>query len=156
MIYFLSLGSNIDPQKNIPASVAFLRKKFRVLAVSSVYETEPVGTASSGKFWNLAVQFDSDLEEDVLAVILRQMEEMLGRRRSISDKFAPRTIDMDLLPQPDYQHQAFIMVPLAEIAPQEKDPETGKTFEQLAEVLRKKEAGKFRKIETVKEQKPHI
>lgn len=146
MIFFLSLGSNIDPEENIPACLDLLKKEFSIQKVSSVYETEPVGPAGNQKFWNLALSLESDLARKVLTANLRRIEETLGRKRNPVDKFAPRTIDIDLLPQPDYQHQAFIMIPLAEIAPSEKDPETGKFFKELAKVLRHKEVGKLRKV----------
>lgn len=146
MIFFLSLGSNIDPEKNIPACLDLLKKNFRIRKISSIYETEPAGPAGNQKFWNLALSLESDLAREVLTANLRRIEETLGRKRNPADKFAPRTIDIDLLPQPDYQHQAFVIIPLAGIAPREKDPETGKTFEELAAVLREKESEKFRKI----------
>ncbi|MBI3314042.1 MAG: 2-amino-4-hydroxy-6-hydroxymethyldihydropteridine diphosphokinase [Candidatus Omnitrophica bacterium] len=147
MIFFLSLGSNIEPEKNIPRSLELLKKQLQVEKISSVYETEPVGPAGDKKFWNLALSIRSDDDRKTFGSNLRKLEEALGRKRDPVNKFLPRTIDIDLLPQPDYQNQAFIMIPLAEIAPRQKDPETGKTFEELAEVLRLKEMGRLQKID---------
>lgn len=130
--YFLSAGSNIDPQKYIPLSIETLKKNFSVVKISTVYETSPVGPAT-GKFWNYAAEIDFSGNRELLSEKIREVESRLGRKRDPQNKFAPRCIDLDILPQPDYQKQAFIMVPLAEIAPEEKDPETGRTFGELAE-----------------------
>ncbi len=132
MRFFLSAGSNIYPQKHIPASIEVLRNDFQVIKISSVYETDPVGAAGPQKFWNYAaeIEFEGGLEN--LSRKIRETEKLLGRKRDPQNKFAPRCIDFDILPQADYQRQAFIMIPLAEIAPFEKDTETGKTFLELA------------------------
>ncbi len=138
--YFLSIGSNIQPALHVPRCLKFLSEKFRVVKTSSVYETEPVGPVGKNKFWNLAVEIESELSHAELLHALRAIEESLGRKRDPKNKYAPRTIDLDILPQPDYQSAAFIMIPLAEIAPDVRDAETGDTFEQLAEKL--KEGGR--------------
>ncbi len=142
---FLSLGSNIEPDRNIPACLETLKKKFPVKKISAVYETEPVVPAGGGKFWNAVVEIESGLAEDKLVMELRAIEALLGRRRDPANKFAPRSIDIDVLPQAGYQDQGFIMVPLSEIAPEGKDMETGKTFLQLAEKFRE-EKRKYRKV----------
>lgn len=141
---YLSLGSNLHPEKNIPEAIELLKNSFTVLAVSSVYETDPVGPAGVNQFWNLAAAIQSE-EPGKLKTKIRAIETQLGRIRT-DNKFAPRTIDIDILPQADYQTLAFIIIPLAEIAPNEKDPETGKRFSELAGAL-KTEAKKFRRIE---------
>lgn len=146
--YFLSIGSNIRPEENIPKCLSSLRSLFPSVVYSSVYETNPVGNISGGKFWNLAARMESSLAREKLREKLRALEEKLGRVRMEGNKFAPRTIDIDILPQQSYQQMAFIMIPLAEIAPQEKDDETGKKFLELAQKF-KEEAKTFRKIEAV-------
>ena len=141
MKFFLSVGSNIDPQKNIPLSIETLKKNFQVLNISSVYETDPVGSdgtintriAAGQKFWNYAAVIEFNESRMKLSHQIRDLENFLGRVRDPQNKFAPRCIDFDILPQADYQKQAFIMIPLAEIAAQEKDAETGKTFKDLSE-----------------------
>lgn len=140
---YLSLGSNINPQKNIPDAIRLLKENLTVLKVSSIYETDPVGPSGNLKFWNLAISVQSE-DRDMLRSKLRAIEERLGRIRG-ENKSAPRTIDIDVLPQPDYQKLAFVMIPLAEIAPEEKDPETGLRFIEIAEKI-KDQAGNFRKI----------
>ncbi len=131
---YLSLGSNIEPEKNIPAAIALLKDTFEVAKISSIYETDPVGPAGPEKFWNLAVEIRTSETLEKLTEKLRRIESRLGRSRG-ENKFAARTIDLDILPQPAYQQQAFIMVPLAEIAPAEKDPETEKSFSDLVKNL---------------------
>lgn len=143
---FLSIGSNIEPEKNIPACLKLLKDHLTVLKVSPAYETDPVGPAGPEKFWNLAVEIESSLDRQGLTEKLRGIETALGRRRDPHNKFTPRTIDLDILPQPDYQNQAFIIVPLAEIAPEARDPQTGETFRDLAGKLKKESQPKIKKI----------
>jgi 2-amino-4-hydroxy-6-hydroxymethyldihydropteridine diphosphokinase len=130
---FLSIGSNINPAVNIPRCLRLLREKFHLVKTSSIYETAPVGPAGTNKFWNLAIEIATDLDSDELKHELRHIESELDRVRDPADKFAPRTIDLDLLPQPEDEKQPFIIIPLAEIAPEDKAPETGKSYRLLAE-----------------------
>ena len=130
--FFLSLGSNIEPEKNIPSCIESLKKNLSVKKISSIYETDPVGPAGPLKFWNAVVEIESEETRGTLIATVRRIEEGLGRRRNPSDKFAPRPIDIDILPQADYQRHAFIIIPLAEIAPDAHDEETGKIFRDLA------------------------
>ena len=143
---FLSIGSNVAPSRNIPECLKLLRENFTVLKISPAYETDPVGPAGEKKFWNLAASLDCGLEKKELVEKLREIEASLGRRREAGNKFAPREIDIDILPQPGYQDHAFIMIPLAEIAPQAQDAETGKTFQELAAALAPGTARSMRKV----------
>ena len=142
-LFYLSIGSNVHPESNIPACIRLLRETFDVKKISSVYETDPIGPAGDKKFWNLAAEIESVLSRENLIAEIRRLEEKLGRKRE-ANKFAPRSIDIDLLPQPGYQEQGFIMIPLAEIAPETKDPETGKSFVGLEKSLKK--TGAVKKI----------
>ena len=135
--FFLSIGSNIRPEVFVPRCLSLLKEKIQVTKTSSIYQTDPVGPVGKQAFWNCAVQVDTELTQEELLKELRMIENQLGRKRDPNNKYAPRTIDLDILPQKDYQSLAFIMVPLAEIAPEERDPETGKTFEVLAEKSQK-------------------
>lgn len=114
--YYLSIGSNIHPEIHIPRCLETLRKELAVKKISTAYETDPVGPAGNEKFWNLAASVEFSGQPKELTQKIRLIEEMLGRKRDPKNKFAPRTIDIDILPQPDFQNQAFIIVPLAEIA----------------------------------------
>lgn len=132
MRVFISLGSNIQPRRNLPKAISILRKKFPVKNVSGLYETKPVGPAGQRKFWNAAVEVETKGPKNLLRRQLSRLEYTLGRRRNPGNKYAPRPIDLDLIPQKGYQKQAFIMVPLAEIAPRVIDRKTGKSFAALA------------------------
>src|SRR5437868_1108640 len=106
--YFLSIGSNVHPEKNIPAAIELLKKDFNIKRFSSVYETDPVGPAGPFKFWNLAAEAEVPWKHAEFIKRLRDLESSLGRTRE-KNKYAPRPIDIDVLPQPDYTKQAFIM-----------------------------------------------
>lgn len=146
--FYLSIGSNIEPQRNIPSAIQWIRKNFRRRKISSVYETEPSGPAGQPKFWNLAVLFESDLDSKMLKTKLRRFEKKLGRIRKAGNRFAPRTIDLDLLPEtltPAHRREDFIMIPLAEISPRAVDKTTRKTYRAIASPLKSK---RIRKIFT--------
>jgi 2-amino-4-hydroxy-6-hydroxymethyldihydropteridine diphosphokinase len=131
---YISIGSNIDKDKHIPASLAALAQVFGELTISSIYESEPVGFTGD-VFYNLVVGFDSDLEVKAVAKQLRQIELDNGRTPE-SRKFAARTLDLDLIlygdlivndgrlqiPRDEIEHYAFVLEPLAEIAPNLKHP----------------------------------
>ena len=144
-VFYLSLGSNIAPEKNIPACLKKLSAYWPQIRFSTIYETDPVGPAGTQKFWNLAAELQTQKTESELRADLREIEAALGRVRIPGARFAPRTIDIDILPQADYQHQAFIMIPLAEIAPHHVDKETGLSFAALANRVRE-DSGGFRAI----------
>lgn len=116
-------------------AVRLLKKEFKLKKISSFYETCPVGPAGPRKFWNAAAQIQSPLRPRDLLKKLRALETTLGRRRNPRNRFAPRTIDMDLLPQKGYRSQFFIMIPLAEIAAKKRDSKSGKEFGELAEKM---------------------
>ena len=143
--FFISIGSNLHPQKYIPACLEILKNEFKVKKISSIYETEPVGSSGPNLFWNLAVEIETPLDPENLIQKLREIEARLGRNRDPQDKFAARTLDLDLLPQKDYQRQAFMMIPLAEISPDAMDEASGKSFQELAEGL-KSEGNFFRVV----------
>lgn len=130
---FLALGSNLgDRRATLTAAVQRLRREpgVRVRAVSGYYETEPVGgPAGQGRYLNAAVAVETDRSPRELLDFLLAIERSLGRVRSVKD--APRTIDLDLLlyegvvlestvltiPHPRMHERAFVLHPLAEIAP---------------------------------------
>ena len=140
---FISIGSNIDKQIHIPTSIAALQKQFGKVVLSSVYETEAVGFEGDD-FHNLIVQFESDLEAKAVAKTLRQIELDHGRTRD-SRKYAARTLDLDLvlygdmiisdgrlqIPRDEIERYAFVLEPLAEIAPDLLHPVNKKSYAQL-------------------------
>ena len=131
---YISIGSNIDRDNNIPASLQALKHCLGELIVSSIYETEPVGF-SGDPFYNLVVGFDSNLNAKEVARQLRQIELDHGRARDCK-KFTARTLDLDLIlygdlvlrdeqlqiPRDEIERYAFVLEPLAEIAPTLKHP----------------------------------
>ena len=142
---YISIGSNIDREQKISSSLCALKKCFGDLIVSSVYETEPVGF-SGDPFYNLVVGFQSDLEAKAIGKLLKQIEINNGRTPN-SKKFAARTLDLDLLlfgnliitkgrlhiPRDEITRYAFVLEPLAEIAPNLKHPITHESYSDLWE-----------------------
>ncbi|MGZ5010662.1 MAG: 2-amino-4-hydroxy-6-hydroxymethyldihydropteridine diphosphokinase [Methylobacter sp.] len=140
---YISIGSNIDKDKHIPASLSALEQAFGELTTSSIYESEPVGFTGD-VFYNLVVGFDSDLEVKAVAKQLRQIELDNGRTPD-SRKFAARTLDLDLIlygdlivndgrlqiPRNEIEHYAFVLEPLAEIAPTLKHPISHLSYAEL-------------------------
>ncbi|EGW22786.1 2-amino-4-hydroxy-6-hydroxymethyldihydropteridine diphosphokinase [Methylobacter tundripaludum] len=142
---YISIGSNINKDEHIPASLRALEQTFGELTVSSIYESEPVGFTGD-VFYNLVVGFDSDLEVKAVAKQLRQIELDNGRTRD-SRKFAARTLDLDLIlygdlivndgrlqiPRDEIEHYAFVLEPLAEIAPSLQHPVSHISYAELWE-----------------------
>lgn len=142
---YISIGSNIDRDTKISSSLRALKKYFGDLIVSSIYETEPVGF-SGDPFYNLVVGFQSDLEARAIGKLLKQIEKDNGRTPN-SKKFAARTLDLDLLlygnliitdgrlniPRDEITRYAFVLEPLAEIAPSLEHPVTHETYADLWE-----------------------
>lgn len=143
---YLSLGSSLDKERNLRAGVGLLAEHGRVLAVSSAYETAPIGNPDDPTFLNAALILETPLEPQALKeTVLRAVEDRLGRQRT-SDPNAPRTFDADIslfndeildlgrrhIPDPEILLYAHIAVPLAEIAPNYRHPETGETLAAIA------------------------
>ena len=140
---YISLGSNIDKQKNVISALDSLATQFSKLIVSSTFESGAIGF-SGEPFYNLVIGFDSDLEVKSVAKILRQIEEDHGRTRSCK-KFSSRTLDLDLIlyghlvisdgrlqiPRNEIELYAFVLEPLAEIAPDLKHPVSHKSYAEL-------------------------
>ncbi|MDQ5939212.1 MAG: 2-amino-4-hydroxy-6-hydroxymethyldihydropteridine diphosphokinase [Pseudomonadota bacterium] len=140
---YISIGSYIDIDIHIPASLQALETHFGELVLSSIYESEPVGF-SGELFHNLIVRFDSHLDVKAVAKQLRQIELDNGRTRE-SQKFSSRTLDLDLIlygdliltdgrlqiPRDEIERYAFVLEPLAEIAALETHPLSGITYGQL-------------------------
>jgi 2-amino-4-hydroxy-6-hydroxymethyldihydropteridine diphosphokinase len=148
---FLSIGSNIHREHNLPASVRLLREKVPVIAVSSVYESTPIGSAAQPNFFNAAVLIETDLTpEEIKDQLITEIEKTLKRERQ-EDKNAPRTIDIDIalfndeildyipadgrprhLPDPDLLQMAHSIVPIAELAPNQIHPEMNEPLKAIA------------------------
>ena len=137
---YISIGSNINAEKNIRLAIHALQDHYGKLILSSVYESEAVGFEGDN-FLNLVVGLNT--EEDVYAVAatLRKIEDENGRDRS-GPRFSSRIVDLDLLlyddliikednleiPRDEITKNAFVLLPLDEIAPQLIHPVSGKTM----------------------------
>ena len=140
---YVSVGSNIDRERNIRAALAHLKRRHDRLILSPIYENPAVGFMGE-PFYNLVVGFDSNEGIEPLQHELRAIEHALGRRRS-AERFAPRTADLDLLtygdivrhdlapplPRPDIVRYDFVLRPLADIAAGERHPEIGLSYGEL-------------------------
>lgn len=139
---YLNLGSNIQPEVNLPKALKLLAEYGDVQKVSSVWESEAVGTISPN-YLNVCVKFRSNYSQIALKEqVIKNIEAQLGRQRS-EDKFAPRTIDIDIVIfddgfiNEDSWKLAYVIVPLAEIFPTYRNAETGETVDEFATRLRR-------------------
>jgi 2-amino-4-hydroxy-6-hydroxymethyldihydropteridine diphosphokinase len=144
---YLSLGSNIDPEINIEAAIRMLSDMTQLVAVSSVWETKPVGFMEQPSFLNAAIIVKTELNAQQLKqCVLDMIEQELGRVRQ-ADKNGPRTIDIDIMlfnqqvlrygrrrvPDAELLNRAFVAIPMAEISPDYEHPETGQTLHEIAQ-----------------------
>jgi len=140
---YLSLGSNIEAERNLRSALAELRAKFGAIAASPVYRFAAVGF-DGPDFLNLAVGIDTDLDAGALNDWLHGLEDRHGRRRDVP-RYSSRTLDADIVlfgdgiiegpsnlrvPRPELRH-AFVLQPLADIGAQAVDPVSLRTVAQL-------------------------
>jgi dihydroneopterin aldolase/2-amino-4-hydroxy-6-hydroxymethyldihydropteridine diphosphokinase len=143
---FIGIGSNIAPEENIREALRRLAQSVRLVSISTFYREPAMDRREEPPYYNGVVAIDTDLPPATLKwEVLRPIEAVLGRRRS-SDKYAPRTIDLDLLlyddyvlsnddlklPDPDILKRAFIAIPLCELAPALVLPGSGVPIRQAA------------------------
>lgn len=129
---FISIGSNINREKNCRSALQSLEKTFGTITTSSLYESEAVGFAGA-PFYNGVVALHTTKSLDEVKSCLTAIENEHGRTRG-EQKFSSRTLDLDLLlygdlivpekniPRDEIEHYAFVLEPLAEIAPAHQHP----------------------------------
>ena len=137
----LLLGSNVEPERHVPAAIAALRSLGRLAACGSAWRSAPAGGAVGPDFWNVALILETALDPAALKSSLREVEGLLGRIRP-APPLSPRTIDIDVLGADgvvftdELARWAHVAVPLAEIAPQWTASPLGATVASVAAGLR--------------------
>src|SRR5215469_7182791 len=141
---YLALGSNLgDRYSNLVAALQRLRDVVEIRAVSSIYETAPVGFLDQPQFYNIVCSGTTVLPALDFLKYAKELERELGRQSSFLN--GPRLIDIDIIfyddlvitqadltiPHPRLAERAFVLVPLAEIAPRVVDPISGHTAQEL-------------------------
>jgi len=140
---YISIGSNIDAEHNIRGAVAALRKAYGEMTVSSVYESASVGFEGDN-FLNLVVGLQTEQPVQAVLDTLHEIENQFGRKRT-GPRFSSRTLDLDLLlyddldlqdqgidlPREEITHNAFVLQPLAEIAPDLNHPQQQRSMAEL-------------------------
>jgi 2-amino-4-hydroxy-6-hydroxymethyldihydropteridine diphosphokinase len=149
---YLALGSNLGDRKaNLQTAIESLSSVARLLDASPIYETPPWGYLNQPDFLNQVIQVETDLSPSDLLVYLKELETRLGRTATV--RYGPRMIDVDILfyddlildepgltiPHPRMQGRAFVLVPLADLAPDMLHPLEGKTIAALLQQVDRSE-----------------
>ena len=149
---YIGLGSNLgDKEDNIKKAIGLMKEKCKILEVSSLYKTEPVGYKNQDWFLNCTVEIKINFRPHELLTFLKSIEKKLGRVKTI--KNGPRTIDLDILfygneviktnnltiPHPRLHERLFVLEPLKEICPEFVHPILKKNINELIFDLRNTE-----------------
>lgn len=145
---FVALGSNLGNRlKNLQDAIRLMSGDFQIMRQSEVYETEPWGYEDQPRFLNQVIEAQTSLAVNDVLFQLKKIEKTMGREKTF--KNGPRLIDLDLLfysdqiwqtarlvvPHPHLHERAFVLVPLAEIAPEFRHPILGESIRSLLEKL---------------------
>jgi 2-amino-4-hydroxy-6-hydroxymethyldihydropteridine diphosphokinase len=138
---YVAIGSNVEAERHVAMAVQAMRGRFGTLLLSPVYRNQAVGF-DGDDFLNAVAGFDTVLDVPELKAALDGIEVDCGRERHAA-RFAPRTLDLDLLlfgdkvdavaklPRGDILRYTFVLKPLADIAAAERHPVSGLTYAQL-------------------------
>ena len=138
---FVGVGSNVEAEKHVRAAVGLMRERFGALKLSPVYRNRAVGFEGED-FLNLVAVLDTSLEIAQLSAALDEIEVRCGRQRGAA-RFAPRTLDLDLLlygdavsekpelPRKEILRYDFVLKPLADLAPAHRHPLMGRSYAEL-------------------------
>lgn len=145
---YLALGANLgDRMANLEQAIAMLAPAVSVLERSPVYDTDPKYVTDQPRFLNMVLAGETDLDAPSLLAFLKDIEARLGRKPG--ERFGPRPIDLDIVffggesidlpdltvPHPRLAERAFVLRPLADIAPSVTDPGTGITVAEMLDAL---------------------
>ncbi len=148
---YLSLGSNLgNREDNLDMALKLVSERMRMGKVSSIYDTEPLGVADQPRFLNIACEVFTRLTPEGLLSLAKGIEGKMGRRGKTGE---PRTIDIDILlygdktmdtpdlviPHPSMAERSFVLVPLAEIAPDLVHPVSKKKIKEMREEIKEKQ-----------------
>jgi len=139
---YIGIGSNIEPSKNVQQAMTLLARSFPAISFSRIFESASVGF-DGNNFLNLVAKFDTQQSIDQVVDVLKQIEHQMGRIRG-SKKFCDRRIDIDVLlygdqimsapvevPRGEILENAYVLWPLAELAPDLFHPGSDKNYHQL-------------------------
>jgi 2-amino-4-hydroxy-6-hydroxymethyldihydropteridine diphosphokinase len=152
---YLGLGSNLeDRRQHLDMAMDFLKERLKIEKISPVYDTAPIDLPGQPRFLNMVIQVSTRLNPTTLLFVAKGIEAKLGRVPIDT----PRPIDIDILfygdqiintppqlvvPHPRLVERAFVLVPLADIAPELVHPGNKKTVKQMMEVVGGKEEVKL-------------
>lgn len=140
---YIGVGSNREPEQNIASGLSALMQHFGKLTLSPTYVTEPVG-CEGDEFYNLVIGCDTNDDVRVVVEILKAIESAHGRE-PVHGNDVSLSLDLDLLtynslclhndnisiPRVDISTHAYVLKPLAQIAPDTRHPETGETYQEM-------------------------
>jgi 2-amino-4-hydroxy-6-hydroxymethyldihydropteridine diphosphokinase len=147
---YLGLGSNMgDRRENLERALEYLSQRLRLTGKSSMYDTEPMENPAQPRFLNMVCQAKTMLQPEDLLTLVKGIERKMGRQPGRAN--SPRPIDIDILfygdkvintpelkiPHPRMNHRAFVLVPLAEIAPTLVHPVNRKTAKEMLGEIKK-------------------